>query len=112
MLKMVWYAGKGRYTFDDTGHYFTRLEDGTEIEVHPDVYQQRFQDYLLRICVRHTTFAEIMRKAEQEWKAFCAVRDTFDENIEQWREETQTPGVSIRYPVPPYDNREEPPGRE
>jgi glutamate racemase len=81
------------------GHYYVRLEDGTEITIHPDVYDQQFYAYLERIGIKRTSCDEIMRKAEEEWQAYCRVMDAFAENVEQWLD-TQQCGVFIeRLPV-------------
>jgi len=66
------------------GRYYVRLEDGTQIEVHPATYQQQFDVYLERIGVRRTTWSEIMQKAEHERKEYCRVMDAFAENNQQW----------------------------
>ncbi len=84
MSKMRWYAGRGSYSFSPMGHHFVRLEDGTQIEVHPDTYEQQFHVYLERIGVKPTTWSEILHKAEHEWKEYCRVTDAFAENHQQW----------------------------
>lgn len=102
MAKMKWYAGRGKFCYSPMGHHFVRLEDGTEIDVHPDVYEARFRTYLERIGVRRTSWHEIAQQAEQEWQAYCLVMDAFAEDVEQWRE-YQGRGVVIervRVPKP------------
>ncbi len=84
MAKMRWYAGHGSYSYSPMGHHFVRLEDGTEIEVHPDTYEKHFNAYLEQIGVPRTTWSEIMHKAENEWKEYCRVMDAFAENNQQW----------------------------
>jgi hypothetical protein len=97
MRKMRWYAGSGQYiaTAWGTGHYGTQLEDGTVIEVHPDVYQQHFESYLRHRGIEPTTYHEIFTRAEHEWNAFCKVRAAFDEDREQWREHDHLQGVIV-----------------
>ncbi len=84
MAKMRWYAGCGQHFYSPMGRYHVRLEDGTQIEVHPATYQQQFEAYLERIGVQRTTWFEIMQKAEHEWKEYCRVMDAFAENNQQW----------------------------
>lgn len=90
MAKMRWYAGRGKHYYSPMGHHFVRLEDGTEIDVHSDVYEAQFQAYLERIGIRRTSWYEIMERArqqaEQEWRAYCQIMDAFDEDVEQWRD--------------------------
>jgi hypothetical protein len=84
MAKMRWYAGCGRHFYSPMGYHYVRLEDGTQIEVHPATYEQQFDAYLERIGVQRTTWSEIMHKAENEWKEYCRVMDAFAENTQQW----------------------------
>ncbi len=84
MANMRWYAGRGRHYDSPMGHHFIRLEDGTEIEVHPDTYEQQFHAYLERIGVQRTSWDAILHQAENEWKEYCRVRDAFAENYQQW----------------------------
>lgn len=86
MAKMRWYAGRGQHFDSPMGHHYARLEDGTEIEVRSDVYDKQFHTYLERIGVQHTSWYAIMQKAENEWKEYCRVMDTFAENVQQWQE--------------------------
>jgi hypothetical protein len=101
MRKMRWYAGSGTYlaTAWGKGHYGTQLEDGTVIEVHPDVYSQRFESYLQHRGIEPTTYHEIFTRAEHEWNAFCQVRAAFDEDLEQWREHDHLQGVIVASPA-------------
>ena len=99
MAQMKWYAGHGGFSYSLNGHHFARLEDGTEIEVHPDIYDQQFHAYLDRIGVQRTTYHEIMRRAEQEWQAYCRTMDAFAEDIQQWLE-YQGRGVFVTLPRP------------
>ncbi len=84
MVKMRWYAGRGSYCDSPKGHHFVRLEDGTQIEVHPDTYDTQFNAYLEQIGAQRTSWSEIMQKAENEWKEYCRVIDAFAENQQQW----------------------------
>ncbi len=84
MSKMRWYAGRGSYCDSPKGHHFVRLEDGTQIEVHADTYEQQFHAYLERMSVQPTTWSEIMHKADNEWKEYCRVGDAFAANYQQW----------------------------
>jgi hypothetical protein len=86
MAKMRWYAGCGQHFYSPLGHYYVRLEDGTQIEVHPATYDEQFRSYLERIGVQHITWSEIMRKAEDEWNAYCQVMDDFAEYVQKWHE--------------------------
>ncbi len=97
MAKMKWYAGRGGFGYSPNGHHFVRLEDGTEIEVHPDTYDQQFHAYLERIGVQRTSYHQIMQKAEAEWQAYCRVMDAFAEDIQQWIE-YQGRGVFVTPP--------------
>lgn len=63
--KMRWYAGRGRFFSSVNGHHSVRLEDGTYIEVDPNVYNQRFNTYLAHIGVRRTSWSEIMRASQR-----------------------------------------------
>ena len=78
-------------------NYLRPSEDGTEIEVHPDTYDQQFRAYLQRIGVEHTSYSQIMEKAEQEWQAYCRVMDAFAEDTQQWLK-YQGRGVYITRP--------------
>jgi hypothetical protein len=89
-----WHVGSGKYFSSQKGCYFVRFEDGTSIEVHPDVYEQRFHAYLDHLGVQPTTWSEIMRRAEQEWQDYCHLRDTFAKNSQQWLDESES-GVFI-----------------
>ncbi len=84
MASMRWYARRGSDCCCPKGHHFVRLEDGTQIEVHPDTYEKQFHAYLEQIGVKPTTWSEIMHQAEKEWKEYCRVRDAFAENCQQW----------------------------
>jgi hypothetical protein len=108
MTKMKWYAGRGGFGYSLNGHHCVRLEDGTEIEVHPDTYEQQFHDYLERIGVARTSYSQIMQKAEQEWQAYRQVVDAFAEDTQQWLE-YQGRGVFITRPPAPmeHERREE-----
>jgi hypothetical protein len=97
MSKMKWYAGRSQHFYSPIGHHDARLEDGTEITVHPDIYDQQFYAYLERIGVKPTSWYEIMRKAEEEWQAYCRIMEAFAENVEQWLE-YQGRGVVIEQP--------------
>lgn len=97
MARMKWYAGRGGFSYSPNGHHCVRLEDGTQIEVHPDTYDQQFHAYLERIGVPPTTHYEIMQKAEEEWQAYCRVMDAFAENTQQWIE-FQGRGVFVMRP--------------
>jgi hypothetical protein len=97
MSKMRWYAGRGQHFYSPLGHHFARLEDGTGIEVRSDVYEKQFQAYLESPGVQHTSWYEIVKKAEEEWQAYCQVMDAFAENLEQWRA-YQGYGVYIEQP--------------
>lgn len=94
MAPMKWYAGRGGFMYSPKGHHSVRL---TEIEVHPDTYEQQFHAYLERIGVARTSHSEIMQKAEQEWQAYCRVRDAFADDIQQWLE-YQGRGVFVTRP--------------
>ena len=98
---MKWYVGRGGFGYSPNGHHFVRLEDGTEIEVHPDIYDQQFQVYLERIGVARTSYHEIMQKAEQEWQVYRQVMDAFAKDIQQWLE-YQGRGVYITRPTHHY----------
>jgi len=82
--KMQWHAGQGQFFFSPKGCYCVDLEDGTHIEVHPDVYDQRFNEYLARLGVKRTTWNEIMRRAEDEWQEYARLMERFAENPRQW----------------------------
>ena len=97
MAKMRWYAGCGRHFYSPMGHYYVCLEDRAQIEVHPAIYDKQFRSYLERIGVQHTTWSEIMRKAEDEWNAYCQVMNDFAEDVQQWQE-YQGFGVFIKRP--------------
>jgi hypothetical protein len=97
MAKMKWYAGRGGFSYSPNGHHVARLEDGTQIEVHSDTYDQQFNAYLERIGIARTSYSEIMQKAEQEWQEYCRVMDAFAEDIQQWLE-YQGRGVYITRP--------------
>jgi hypothetical protein len=115
MKKMAWCASRGKYiSSQGQGHYYTRLEDGTVIEVHPDVYQQQFHAYLQHLGVKPTTFTEIIARAEQEWNTFCQVMNAFDEDVDQWRERASTQGVMVIPPTlpPSVENGERRKARE
>ena len=84
MEKMRWYAGSGKHFYSPMGCYYTRLEDGTEIEVHPKTYDEQFRAYLERIGVQRTSWYTIMQQAEKEWNEYCQVMDAFAENNQQW----------------------------
>lgn len=92
--KMQWHAGQGRFFFSSKGCYHVNLEDGTHIEVHPDVYDQRFDAYLEHLGVKRTTYYEIMRRAEQEWQEYARLRERFAENAQQWLD-AQGSGVFV-----------------
>ncbi len=98
MAQMKWYAGRGGYSYSPNGHHFARLEDGTEIEVHPDTYDQQFAAYLERIGVTRTSHYEIMQKAEQEWQEYRRVMDTFAQDTQQWLT-YQGRGVFVKRPL-------------
>ncbi len=98
MTQMKWYAGRGGYSYSPNGHHFARLEDGTEIEVHPDTYDQRFAAYLERIGVARTSLSEIMQKAEQEWQQYRCVMDAFAQNTQQWLDSHER-GVFVKRPL-------------
>ncbi len=97
MSKMSWYAGNSTHFYSPMGHHYARLEDGTEIEVRPDVYDKQFNAYLEHIGVQRTTWSEIMHKAEYEWKEYCRVMDAFAENYQQWLD-YRGRGVSVERP--------------
>lgn len=82
-MKMRWYAGRGRHFYRPMGHYHARLEDGTQIEVHPDTYDAQFNAYLEQKGIKRTTWFEIFQRAEREWEAYCRVMDAFAENLQQ-----------------------------
>jgi hypothetical protein len=82
--KMQWYAGRGKFFSSQNGHYSVRLEDGTYIEVDPDLYEQRWRAYLERLGRKRTSWSEIMRAAERRWQQYCQVMDRFAENTVQW----------------------------
>lgn len=86
MGKMEWYAGGGKHFSSPMGHYAARLEDGTRIEVHADLYDAQWNAYLERLGAQRTSWFEIMHRAEQEWNAYCRLMDAFAENLEQWGE--------------------------
>lgn len=92
--KMQWHAGKGRFFSSPKGCHLVDLEDGTHIEVHPDVYDQRFNEYLERIGAKRTTWYEIMCRAEQEWQEYCRLMERFAENSQQWLD-VQGSGVFV-----------------
>jgi hypothetical protein len=85
MSKMRWYAGRGQHFYSPMGHHFARLEDGTQIEVHPTTYDEQFSAYLERIGVQRTSWYEILQRAENEWKEYCRIMDAFAEDLEQWQ---------------------------
>jgi hypothetical protein len=74
-----------------------RLEDGTYIEVDPNVYNQRFNAYLAHIGVKRTSWSEIMQQAEKQWQDYCRVMDAFAENYQQWLDD-QGSGVFVEQP--------------
>ncbi len=82
--KMQWRAGSGKFFYSLNGCYFVRLEDGTYIEVRPEVYNERFNEYLERLGVKRTSWYEIMQRAEQEWQDYCSLIDNFAANSQQW----------------------------
>lgn len=94
---MKWYARRSQHFYSLSGHHYAHLEDGTEITVHPDTYDQQFYAYLERIGVKPTSWYEIMRKAEAEWQVYCRIMEAFAENVEQWLE-YQGRGVVIERP--------------
>jgi hypothetical protein len=95
--KMRWHAGRGKFLYSLHGHYSVRLEDGTSIEVDPDVYNQRFNAYLERIGVKRTSWSAIMQQAEKQWQDYCDVMDTFAENYHLWLDDQQC-GVFVERP--------------
>jgi len=97
MGKMRWYAGSGKHFYSPMGHYYARLEDGTEIEVHPKTYDEQFHAYLERIGVQRTSWYTIMQQAEKEWNEYCQVMDAFAEDLQQWLE-YQARGVVVERP--------------
>ncbi len=97
MAAMKWYAGRGGFSYSPNGHHFVRVEDGTEIEVHPDTYDKQFHAYLECIGVQRTSDHEIMQKAEGEWQAYCRIMDAFAEDTQQWLD-YQGRGVYITRP--------------
>ncbi|TMD69814.1 MAG: hypothetical protein E6I97_20750 [Chloroflexi bacterium] len=97
MEKMRWYAGSGKHFYSPMGCYYTRLEDGTEIEVHPKTYDEQFHAYLERIGVQRTSWYTIMQQAEKEWNEYCQVMDDFAEDLQQWLE-YQARGVVVERP--------------
>ncbi len=99
MAPLKWYAGRGGFSSSPNGHHFVRVEDGTEIEVHPDTYEQHFHAYLERIGVQRTSYYEIMQKAEQEWQAYCRIMDAFAQDTQQWLD-SQGRGVVVTWPPP------------
>ena len=94
LQKMQWRAGSGKFIYSLNGHYFMRLENGTHIEVHPDVYDQRFNEYLERLGVKRTSRYEIMQRAEQEWQEYVCLMERFAENSQQWLD-VQGSGISV-----------------
>jgi len=97
MAAMKWYAGRGGLGYSPNGHHVARLEDGTQIEVHPDTYEQHFHAYLERIGVQRTSYYEILQKADQEWQAYARVRDAFAQDTQQWLD-SQGRGVVVTRP--------------
>ena len=89
---MQWNPGSGKFFTSSEGYYFVWLEDGTYIEVHPDVYNQQFHGYLELLGVKRTTRHEIMQRAEQEWRDYSRLMEDFAENSQQW---LKTPGRGI-----------------
>ena len=98
MGKMTWYAGSGKSWDNRGGHYFARLEDGTEVEVTGEVYQQKRKEYLLSKGAEYTSYSGIEAKAQQERNTLSQFLDAFDEDVEQWLEEPQREGVFIKRP--------------
>ena len=107
MAKMKWYAGQCTFPYSPMGHHCVRLEDGTEIEVHPDTYEQQFHAYLERLGVARTSYSQIMQKAEQEWQAYRQVIDAFAEDTQQWLE-YQGRGVYVTHPHAPMPDDNKP----
>ncbi len=95
---MKWYAGRGASWINRGGHYFARLEDGTEVEVIGEIYQQKRKEYLLKMGAEYTSYSGIEAKAQQERNTLSQFLDAFDEDVEQWLEE-QREGVSIKRPA-------------
>lgn len=95
--KMRWHAGRGKFFSRPNGRHSVRLEDGTYIEVDPDVYDQHFNAYLEQIGVKRTSWSEIMQQAERQWQQYCRVMDTFAENYQQWLD-YQGSGVFVEQP--------------
>ena len=92
-----WHVGKGKHVGGLNGYHSIQLEDGTYIEVHPDVYERRFQAYLERLGVQQTSWQAIMRRAEQEWQNYCMLMDNFAQNTQQWLD-TPENGIFIESP--------------
>jgi hypothetical protein len=119
--KMRWYAGRGKFFYSPAGRYSLRLTNGIYIEVHPDVYKQRFNAYLERLGVKpkswygimqqaetawqkccssassRTTWFEIMQRAENEWQDYCRIMDVFAENYQQWLDDPGG-GIFVEHP--------------
>lgn len=95
--KMRWYAGRGQFFSSQRGRYSLRLENGTSIEIDPDIYDQRFDAYLARLGVKRTSWSEIIGKAEREWQAYYQLMGAFAENTQQWFTD-RDPGVFIDPP--------------
>lgn len=70
--KMRWYAGRGKFFYGLTGRYSLHLKNGIYIEVHPDVYEQRFNAYLERLGAQRKSWYGIMQQAETEWQKCCS----------------------------------------
>ncbi len=82
--KVRWHHGSGRFFYSPQGCYTLSLENGTSVEIHPEVYRQRFNAYLEQLGVQPTSRYEIMQRAEREWQNYCRLIDSFAENTQQW----------------------------
>jgi hypothetical protein len=119
--KMQWYAGRGRFFYSPAGRYSLHLKNGIYIEVHPDVYKQRFNAYLERLGVKpkswygimqraenewqrccssvgsRATWYEIIQRAENEWQDYCRIMNAFAENYQQWLDDPAG-GIFVEHP--------------
>jgi hypothetical protein len=118
---LTWYPGGSTCCSGSKGHYSVLLEDGTRIEVNPDVYARHLNTYLERQGIHPTswnelmswaraewqqacsdgiggqTWAQIRDQVEARWQEYCQVLDAFAEDYQRWLH-APSAGVFIERP--------------